>query len=173
MMNIQETWLEKLLFRSKYFAWVWLILRVYVGWIWLQAGLEKIKNPVWAGEKAGIAVNGFLTGALAKTSGAHPDVQSWYAVFIKDFALPNATIFSYLVSYGEVVAGAALIIGAFTGIAAIFGGLMNLSYLLAGTVSINPLMLVVQIFLMIAWRTAGFIGLDRFIVPKIFSAQKK
>lgn len=162
-MNMQETWLEKLLFRSKYFAWVWLILRVYIGWIWLQAGLEKIKNPVWVGEKAGMAVQGFLAGALAKATGAHPAVASWYAAFIKDFALPNSTIFSYLVSYGEVAVGIALILGAFTGIAALFGGLMNLNYLLAGTVSINPLMLVGQILLMIAWRTAGWFGLDRFI----------
>lgn len=162
-MDMKETWLEKLLFRSRYFAWVWLILRVYIGWIWLQAGLEKIKNPVWVGEKAGVAINGFLTNALTKASGAHPDVAGWYAVFIKDFALPNSTIFSYLVSYGEVLVGAALILGAFTGIASLFGGLMNLSYLLAGTVSINPLMLVAQILLAFAWRTAGWFGLDRYI----------
>lgn len=160
---MKETWLENLLFKSKYSAWVWLILRVYIGWIWLQAGLEKIKNPVWVGEKAGVAIHGFLTNALAKASGTHPDVASWYAVFIKDFALPNSTAFSYMVSYGELVVGVALILGAFTGIAALFGGLMNLNYLLAGTISINPLMLVVEILLMLAWRTAGWIGLDRYI----------
>jgi uncharacterized membrane protein YphA (DoxX/SURF4 family) len=41
------------------------------------------------------------------------------------------------VSWGETLVGVGLILGAFTGIAALFGSLMNMNYLLAGAVSIN------------------------------------
>jgi thiosulfate dehydrogenase [quinone] large subunit len=44
---------------------------------------------------------------------------------------------------------------------------MNLNYLLAGTVSINPVLFVGGIGLILAWKVAGYIGLDRFVLPKL------
>lgn len=150
-------------FYNKDSAWLWLILRVYVGYEWVIAGWGKIVNPagVWVGDKAGVAVSGFLNGALAKTAGEHPDVSAGYAWFINHVALPNATLFSYLVAYGELLVGIALIIGLLTGIAAFFGATMNLNFLFAGTVSTNPYLLLAQIFLILAWRVAGWYGADR------------
>ena len=63
--------------------------------------------------------------------------------------------------------GLGLILGAFVGIAAFFGTFMNLNFILAGTVSTNPVMFLVAIFLMLAWRNAGWVGLDRWLLPKI------
>ena len=155
------------IFSDKKFAVLWLFVRLYVGWQWLNAGFEKIQSPVWVGEKAGIAVGGFLTNALTKTSGAHPDVQFWYAEFIKNFVLPNKVLFSYLVAYGELLVGIALILGIVTGIAAFFGAFMNMNYLLAGTVSTNPVLLMLEILIILAWKTAGWIGLDRFVLQHL------
>lgn len=166
-MMFPESKVSRFLFSDTRMAWLWLLARVYVGWIWLEAGWGKINNPVWVGDQAGVAVTGFLNGALAKTAGAHPDVSSWYAWFINNVALGNATIFSYLVAYGEVAVGLALIVGFMTGIAAFFGALMNFNFLFAGTVSINPLLVLLEIFLILAWRTAGWWGLDRWFL-KIF-----
>ena len=163
--EIPEPKLSVLLFQDTRLSFIWLIVRLYVGWQWLIAGFEKIQNPVWAGEKAGVAIQGFLTGALAKASGSHPDVQSWYAVFIKEIALPNSVFFSYLVSFGELLVGIALILGLFTGIAAFFGAYMNINYLLAGTVSTNPILLVLALLLMLSWRVAGWWGADRYLLP--------
>jgi thiosulfate dehydrogenase [quinone] large subunit len=39
--------------------------------------------------------------------------------------------------------------------------------LLAGTVSTNPLLLIPSIFLILAWRNAGWLGLDRFALPLV------
>ncbi len=153
------------LFADTRTAWLWLILRLYIGWEWLLAGYEKLSNPAWFGEHAGSAVTGFLNGALQKTSGAHPDVASWYAWFIQNVVLPHTVIFSYLVSIGEVLTGIALILGLFTSIAAFAGGFMNMNYLFAGTVSINPIMFLIEIFLILAWRVAGWYGVDRFVLP--------
>lgn len=149
------------------------LIRLYVGWQWLQAGLEKITDQAWVGSKAGTAVGGFLMGALAKTSGEHPNVQWWYAEFIKNFALPNKVIFSYLVSYGEVLVGIALILGALTPIAAFFGAFMNFNYLFAGTVSTNPVLLLGEIILLFFWKKSGLIGIDRYLMPKLKSLKGK
>lgn len=163
--QIPEPPLSRFLFADTRLAALWLLLRIYIGYEWLMAGYEKIINPVWAGDKAGVALSGFLMGAIAKTNGAHPDVSNWYASFLKDIVLPNAATFSYLVSYGELLVGIALILGIFTGIAAFFGGFMNMNYLFAGTVSTNPFMFLIQLLLILAWRVAGFYGLDRYILP--------
>jgi thiosulfate dehydrogenase [quinone] large subunit len=48
------------------------------------------------------------------------------------------------VAYGELIVGIALLFGAFTGVAAFFGLFMNLNYLLAGTVSINPILFTIS-----------------------------
>ena len=166
--HIPEPRLSQYLFADAWLSPLWLVLRVYVGYLWLSAGWEKLTNPagVWVGSKAGVAVTGFLSGALKKTTGDHPDVSGWYAWFIQNVALPNATLFSYLVTLGEIAVGIALILGFLTGIAAFFAGLMNAAYLLAGTVSTNPWMFIVATWLVLAWRTAGYIGLDYFLLPK-------
>ena len=36
------------LFQTTKFAWLWLILRVYLGYSWLTSGWGKITNPAWA-----------------------------------------------------------------------------------------------------------------------------
>jgi thiosulfate dehydrogenase (quinone) large subunit len=163
--QIPEPALSRFLFADTKLAALWLLLRIYIGWEWLEAGYAKVINPVWTGDKAGVALKGFLMGAMEKTSGAHPDVSGWYAGFLKDVVLPQASLFSHMVAYGEVLVGIALILGLFTGIAAFFGGFMNMNYLFAGTVSTNPLMFVIQLLLILAWRVAGWYGLDRYILP--------
>ncbi len=152
-------------FKDRRLSVLWAAVRIWLGWQWLEAGLGKIFSPVWTGEKAGVAVGGFLQGALAKATGEHPLVQGWYAGFIKSFALPQAKFFSYLVAYGEVLVGIGLILGTFTVFAAVMGALMNLNYMLAGTTSTNPTMYTLSILVIIAGANAGLIGLDYWLRP--------
>jgi thiosulfate dehydrogenase [quinone] large subunit len=60
--------------------------------------------------------------------------------------------------------GLGLILGVFTGIAAFFGYFMNMNCLLAGAVSINPILLFLSIFLVLAQKPAGWWGLDRWVL---------
>ena len=156
---------EGLLFNDVRLSWLWLVLRLWLGWKWLEAGWGKVQNPAWTGPNAGGAIQGFVNGAISKTGGEHPDVPGWYAAFLQNVVLPNASLWSHLVAYGEVLVGIALVLGLFTGIAAFFGGFMNFNYLLAGTVSTNPMMFLVGALLMLAWKTAGWLGLDRVVLP--------
>jgi thiosulfate dehydrogenase [quinone] large subunit len=147
----------------------WLIVRVYLGYEWLMAGYEKFTNPAWFGSGAGAALNGFVQGALAKTTGAHPDVQGWYASFLQSAVLPHLTAWSNAVTLGEMAIGLGLILGLFTCAAAFFGFFMNFNFLLAGTVSVNPIMLVLALLIMVGHKVAGLWGLDRFV--KLYCAK--
>ena len=155
------------LFGDTRWAWIWLIVRVYVGWTWLEAGLGKATSPNWIGAKAGSFLTVWLTGSLAKSHGAHADVQGWYAWVLSNVVLPHAAFWSVAVTLGECSIGIALILGLFTGIAAFFGTILNESYLLAGTVSINPILLPLGTFLVLAWKTAGWWGIDRWLLPRL------
>jgi len=167
--EIPEPRFSRFLFTNTLLAPLWAMIRIYLGYEWLTAGWEKLTNPagIWVGEKAGATVTGFLNGALQKTDGAHPDMQGYSAWFFQNVALPNAALFSYLVTFGEIAVGLALIVGLFTGIAAFFGGFLSAMFLSAGTVSTNPLMFVLATLLVLAWRTAEYWGFDRFALPWI------
>lgn len=158
-----DSFLSRKIFNNHKIAWLWLVVRVYVGWQWLSAGWEKIINPLWIGPNAGPALSGFIKGALAKATGAHPDVQNWYASFLQNSVLPHVQGWSAVVAYGEVLVGLGLILGLFTGLAAFSGAFMNWNFLMAGTVSVNPILMILSIWIILARRVAGKIGLDRFL----------
>jgi thiosulfate dehydrogenase [quinone] large subunit len=153
--------------RSTASSLLWLLVRLYLGYEWLMGGWAKVTNPAWFGSDAGAALNGFVQGALSKTGGAHPDVQMWYASFLQGAVSSNVVVWSNVVAVGEVLVGLGLLVGLFTGAAAFFGFFMNLNFMLAGTVSLNPIWMLLAIGLMLAHRVAGHWGLDRYAMPYI------
>lgn len=173
--HIPENPVSRFLFSSTQAGWFWLVVRLYVGYTWINAGWHKINSNVWVGKNAGTAIEGFMKGALAKAEEGS-DVSSWYATFIENVVIPNAKVFSYVVAFGEVLVGLGLILGLLTGIAAFCGGLMNVSFLFAGTVSSNPLLFILATWLVLAWKNAGWYGLDRWALPILgtpWSGKKK
>lgn len=155
------------LFTKARWAWVWLIVRLYLGLEWLKEGLEKLESPDWIGSNSGAEVVEFVTVAIQKTGGEHAEVLNWYARFLETVVLPNAKVWGYFVVFGEILVGVALILGLFTWIAAFFGSFMNMNYLLSGSVASNPIMLLLAFFLILAWRTAGWWGADRWVLPAV------
>lgn len=157
-------------------AWLWLLLRLYLGYEWLWAVWEKLTGHTLFGEAVkggswvfsghdGLALRGFLQGALAKTGGPHPAILGWYAWFLQHLVLPAAPAFAYLITFGQLLVALGLIFGCLTGIAAFFSAFMNLNFLLAGAVGINPVMGTLAFFLILAWRIAGYYGIDHYLLP--------
>lgn len=173
---LEQSNLSHFLYSSSKSALLWLLVRAYLGYEWIMAGWIKIQNPAWVGDSAGSALQGFIDRAIAKTVCASnvpinkcsPDVQMWYAAFLENIVLPHTALWSNMIAFGEVLVGVALIAGIFVGVAAFFGVFMNLNFLLAGTVSVNPIMITLGLFLVLAWRIAGYWGLDRFVLPLFF-----
>ncbi len=92
----------------------------------------------------------------------------WYRSFIQ--ALLDGGHYGWVskvVRAGEILVGITLILGAFVGISAFIGGFMNWNFMMAGTASINPLLFVFSILLILAWKNAGWFGLDRWLLPLV------
>jgi thiosulfate dehydrogenase [quinone] large subunit len=85
----------------------------------------------------------------------------------------SAGWFSYIIVFGELAVGIGLLLGAFTGLAATGGLLMNLAFMLAGTTSTNPLLAMMGVLLILAWKNAGWIGLDRYLLPLLGTPWKQ
>lgn len=154
------------LFNSTAWAALWLVVRLYVGYQWIQSGLGKLSNPAWV--VTGEALKGFWERAvLIPEAPARPAISfDWYRTFLQILLDSGSHVwFAKLVVAGEVLIGLALILGLFTAIAAFFGGFMNWNFMMAGTASTNPVLLILSILLVLAWKIAGYWGVDRFILP--------
>ncbi|WP_186579849.1 DoxX family protein [Aquibacillus kalidii] len=148
----------ELLRNNKVVSGVLAVLRIYLGYQFLHAGYGKVTG-------GGFDASGFLQGAIAQAGGDHPAVQGWWATFLEHVALPNAGLFTFLVMWGEVLVGIALILGLFTNFATLMGMVMNFSFLFSGTVSTNGQMILLATFVLIAGANAGRFGLDRYAMP--------
>lgn len=151
---------------------VWLAVRLWVGWEFLDAGWQKTfgsESSAWWGSSAG--VHGFLSGAgsSASTAGAHAAVPQWYASVINRVFLHADGFFAVAIPLGELLVGVGLILGLFTMVSAFFAALMNLSYLLAGSTGggLNPEMFGLGLLIMFAGPAAYVYGVDRIVLPRL------
>jgi thiosulfate dehydrogenase [quinone] large subunit len=145
--------------QSKVSAGILTVLRLYLGYAWLTAGYHKLAG--------GFDATGYLKGAIANPVKG-PDgsiLFGWYVDFLKHFALPNVDIFNIIVPVGEFLVGLGLIFGCLTTAAMFFGLLMNFAYLFAGTVSTNPMDILLGVIILFAGYNAGRIGLDHWVIP--------
>lgn len=162
---IQDPPIARFLFNDTRAAWIWLLLRAWLGYQWIDAALHKVNNPAWV--VTGDALKGFWLNAVKiPEAPARPAIAfDWYRTFIQGLLDAQAyTWFAKLVAYGEILVGIALILGAFTGIAAFFSGVMNWNFMMAGSASTNPLLFAVAVGLVLAWKIAGYIGADFFLL---------
>lgn len=156
----EQTSLVQRLFTDRRVALLWLPIRVWLGLQWLEAGSHKITEAAWM--DGGVALKGFWTNAVSIPEGGRPPIAfDWYRSFLQTLLDAEAyTWFAKLIAVGEVMIGIALIVGALVGVAAFFGAFMNWNFMMAGSASTNPLLFVIAIALLLAWRVSGYIGLD-------------
>ena len=164
--EIQDPPIAKLLFSDTRTAWLWLIVHLYLGWEWFSHGLDKVQNPAW---QTGTAIRGFWEKSIAVPTDGRPVVAfDWYRDFLAFLYNSNShTWFGPLVAWGELLIGVGLILGAFVGVTAFFGAFMNWNFIMAGAASTNGLFLILALLLVLAWKVAGYIGLDFYLLPKL------
>ena len=146
----------------------WLPIRLFVGFQWIEASWHKISGTGWL--DGGTALAGYWTSAVKvdPTTAKGPISFEWYRSFIQLLLDNHAqNWFAWLIAFGELAVGVGLLVGALVGVAAFFGALMNMSFLLAGSASSNPVLFTMAIGLMLAWKVAGYYGLDRYLLPML------
>jgi len=157
----------RLLLGNVFFALLWLPVRFFVGRDWLSAGWHKVTDPEWT--QSGAALQVYWERAAAIPEQGRPAITyDWFRQFLQ-YMLDNGwySWFAKLIAWGEVLVGLGLLVGALVGVAAFFGTVMNFSFMLAGSASSNPVLFGLAIFLVLAWKVAGFWGLDRWLLPAL------
>jgi thiosulfate dehydrogenase [quinone] large subunit len=156
-----------MLFNDKRFSLLWLAVRLWLGYEWIEAGLHKLTNPAWI--QTGDALKGFWMGAVqVPAEGRPPIAYDWYRSFIQFMLDAQAyTWFAKIVVISEILFGILLIAGIFVGVAAFFSGFMNWNFMMAGSASVNPVFFGLAVMLVLAWKIAGYIGLDYFLLPRV------
>lgn len=100
-------------------AMVW--VRILVGALWLNGGIEKLLNPSFPRQFAdSLAAGGFVSQA-----------PPFFRSFMQSTVVPNAELFAQLVRAGELTVGITLILGFLTNLAAIGSVALSISILLS------------------------------------------
>jgi thiosulfate dehydrogenase [quinone] large subunit len=175
--EVREPAFARYLFTNTRAGLFWLPIRLFLGFQWLQSGWNKLSPTDGEGVTHFFAGTGWLDGGsslrayweravVIPEEGRPPISFEWYRDFLNVLLGNGAeSWFAYLIVFGEIAVGLGLLLGAFTGIAAFFGAFMNMSFLLAGSASTNPVLFTAAIGLMLAWKVAGHYGLDRYLLP--------
>ncbi len=96
--------------------WPIVLLRVYTGVFFLKFGWGKIMSPNFSE-----GVTGFL-GSVSDGTFA------FYRPFVESVVIPNKGLFAFLVAYGELALGIALILGLATRYAALAGAFLVMNF---------------------------------------------
>lgn len=155
----------RLLTGNVYWALLWLPLRFYIGRDWLAAGEEKLRGTGWM--DGGASLKGYWTNATAIPQTGRPAITyGWYRDFLHYMLVHDwYTWFAKLIAIGEFLVGLGMLVGALVAIAAFFGTLMNMTYLLAGSTSSNPVLFGLTVFVILGWKVVGYWGIDRWLLP--------
>lgn len=135
-------------------GWPLALLRIYVGVYFLIASWGKVMR----GADFPKVLPGFFENFAGKT-------PAFYQAFLDAVVLPNVTLVGYLVAYGELALGLALIAGFMTRLASILGIFMVLNFSLAKGLSpwlnLDHDWVLIWIFLIFVFTGAGrVLGLD-------------
>src|SRR5215211_2637204 len=117
--QFQEPRWARFLFASQAAAFLWLLIRLYLAYIFIPAGWHKISEGGWLfGD--GSPIMGMVGGAVA------PDgTPSWYVCFFENVVHPNARLFVTMLALGHLAVDLGLVVGLLTGIAAFFAVFMS------------------------------------------------
>ncbi len=98
---------------------VW--VRVLIGAVWLNGGIEKLLNPDFPRQFAdSLAAGGFVSQA-----------PPFFQGFMQGTVVPNAELFAQLMRAGELTLGIALILGLLTNFAAVGSAALSVMILLS------------------------------------------
>lgn len=165
--DMKNPGLIRFIFNDPRTAPVWAVIRILVGLQWLSIAIPKLNNPGWM--EGGEIVRFWWTQQTAiPESGPPPIIYGWYRDFLS--GMLNAGAYEWmapLIVYAEILFGVLFITGAFVGFTGLAAAFLHWNYLLAGSAGNNGLMFPATILLIVAWKVAGYYGLDYFLMRRV------
>ena len=142
-------------FASPLAAPLWLALRIYLGSIWLQFGLTKIRAG-WLTTNPMEEILGLVARGLTPTP-----LPFYRRVAELLLALDADRVLSIGIPLAEIAFAAFFFAGVLLVPAAIGACLLNLNLLLSGIAAwdFDGRVIGLQLLLLLAWRVAGFLGM--------------
>src|SRR5687768_9716080 len=108
---VQDPPIAQFLFQSTQASVIWLVLRLWMSFAWLEAGWHKLTDPSWMVDGTGIL--GYWTRALGNAPNGKPIITyDWYRTFIQ-FLVDSGSHpwFAKAIVFGELAVGLGLIVG--------------------------------------------------------------
>lgn len=140
----------------------WLVLlRLYLGYMWLMSGLEKASGG-WLEYEMLAGSNADATTGASIMQLVSNHTPSWYAWIVDTLIVPNAMLFQKVIILTELGLGLAFITGTFTFIAAIVSIGMNINFLLS--TGLNDLWFLASSIPMLGGAGRAF-GVDHYLIP--------
>ena len=135
------------------------LLRVYLGVVFLVAALPKLKQDFTPGLTGFVQQVGLQRG------------HQFYQQFLEQVVLPNAPVFAALVTGGELFVGVTLILGLLTRFSAAVGLVLVLNYMFAKgawfwTPSSNDAAFVAIALALLIGAAGRTFGLDAFLARR-------
>jgi thiosulfate dehydrogenase [quinone] large subunit len=163
--EIEGPAISRFLFSNSLAGLIWLPIRLFLGFSWLAAGWHKLEGKGWL--DGGASLQGYWERAVTVPETGSPAITYDWWRNILQYLLDNQAYgwFAYVITYGEILVGLALIFGVLTGVSAFFGSFMNMSFMLSGSASSNPVLFILAIGVILAWKVAGYYGVDRWLLP--------
>ncbi len=149
-----------------------LILRLFIGYEWLQAGVHKLNDitsdmPSYVERMTFVMTNVWAQG----TETVDPNPHAFMSNFLINFVGPNAETVLLVIMSSQVIIGILFFIGLLSRPAAVVGLVMNVMFFLAAghtsasTSGVNLVMIGAHLFILISSAGRAY-GLDALLCKK-------
>jgi thiosulfate dehydrogenase (quinone) large subunit len=145
--------------RERTYLWYIALLRIYIGYYFLQQGIRKYQRDFPRGDWIGRQI-----GDIASL-----ELYSWYKSFLMNYVVPHHELFGYLIMVGEILVGIGLLLGLLTRWSACVGIFMVTNYYLGegmgrgGSVMAQQETFIVCLIVFLLANPGRALGLDGII----------
>lgn len=147
-------------FTHRYASPIWLAVRLYLGWTWLQVGLGQVGSGWLTSDPIGLMFTQIVDGKIAVPLPFYRDVAS---ILLEGGVSP-------IISHSMPIVQIAIALAFFSGVlvvpAAVGAILLNLNIILSGIglIALDGQFILLQLLLILAWPIASGIGVERLLV---------
>ncbi len=148
--------------KERTYLWYVVILRLYIGYYFLQQGIRKFLRDFPHGDWIAKQI-----GELDKI-----DIYPWYKLFLANTVAPHRELFGYLVMSGEILVGLCLVLGLLTRSSSLVGVFLVTNYYLAiglargGATLAQQQTFIVSLVVLFLTNAGRSLGLDAWLLRK-------